>query len=159
MMHTDVLRLTIDQYSDMVYRLCLVYLKNQYDAEDALQDVFIKIMEKAPFFNNENHKKAWIITVTCNHCKNILKHRHYIKEIAFDENIIADTNHQEEYDLLQLIFTLPLNYRYVLYLYYYEGYNTKEIAKILKTKDATIRTWLKRARANIKELIGGGYDE
>lgn len=153
------IQLVIDQYSDMVYKLCLVYLKRAHDAEDALQEIFIKIIEKAPYFNNKEHEKAWIITVTCNHCKNILKHKRNKYEIEFDESHISYIENNDDKEILQLIFTLPLNYRNVLYLYYYEGYSTKEISSMLKTKDATVRTWLKRARENMKVLIGGGYDE
>ncbi|MDD2435666.1 MAG: sigma-70 family RNA polymerase sigma factor [Bacilli bacterium] len=150
---------TIEKYSNMIYRICLMYLKNNLDAEDAYQEIFIKIMEKSPIFVNENHQKAWIITVTTNHCKNILKKRTYYKTITYDDNINIPINDKEDKEILSIIFTLPLNYRNVIYLYYYEGYSTKEIAKILHKRESTIRTWLKRARESLKILIGGVFDE
>lgn len=155
----DYIKETIDNYSNMVYRICLMYLKNQLDSEDAYQEIFIKIIEKSPIFTNENHRKAWIITVTTNHCKNILKKKTYYQTINFDENIITPTNNKEDNDILSIIFTLPLNYRNVIYLYYYEGYSTKEISKILNKREATIRTWLKRARESLKIMMGGIFDE
>ncbi len=150
---------TIEKYSDMIYRICLVYLKSSLDAEDAYQEIFIKIIEKVPQFNNENHRKAWIITVTSNHCKNVLRKKTYYRTVSYDENINIISKNQEDKDILSTIFTLPLNYRNVIYLYYYEGYSTKEISKIMQKREATIRTWLKRARESLKILIGGVFDE
>lgn len=148
----------IDTHSNMIYRICLVYLKNRFDAEDAFQELFIKIYEKAPSFLNKEHEKAWVIKVTSNHCKNVLRYNKNKKHILIDENILASEEINEE-DTLQHIMKLPLQYRNVLYLYYYEGYSTKEIAAILKKRDATIRTWLKRSREKLKNIIGGEYDE
>jgi RNA polymerase sigma factor (sigma-70 family) len=62
----------ISKYANLVFRLCMVYLKNKADAEDAFQDIFIKFFEKNPEFNDEEHIKAWLIKCTTNHCKNIL---------------------------------------------------------------------------------------
>lgn len=148
----------IDIYSNMIYRICFVYLKNQHDAEDAYQDVAIKIMEKAPPFLNDNHEKAWIIKVTCNHCKNILRLSKLRKQAPLIDDIHAISN-EDEQNTLEHIMNLPLQYRKVLYLYYYEGYSTKEIASILKRRDATIRTWLKRARETLKKIMGDDYEK
>lgn len=154
----DIIKLTIDDYSDMVYRICFVYLKSHSDVEDAFQDIFIKVIEKAPQFVNEGHKKAWIITVTANHCKNILKKRKRENNIAFDESsIVTKTSNKE--DIMPIILNLPLDYRNVIYLYYYEGYSTKEISDMLHKRDATIRTWLKRSREMLKTRMGGAFDE
>jgi len=155
----EVMRNTIDEHSDMVYRLCLVYLRNRFDAEDSYQEVFIKIIEKAPIFINENHKKAWIIRVTSNHCKNIIRSKKIKYEVTLDENQVSYIDKKDDNELMQYILKLPLNYRNVLYLYYYEDYSTKEISSLLKVKDATIRTWLKRARENLKDMMGGVYYE
>jgi RNA polymerase sigma-70 factor (ECF subfamily) len=148
----------IDRHSNMIYRICFVYLKNKYDAEDAFQEVIIKLMERAPHFQNDQHEKAWIIKVSCNHCKNILNYNTSKKHVAFDEDIGLKTIDTQD-NTLEHILNLPLHYRNVLYLYYYEGYSTKEIANILKRRDATIRTWLKRARETLKNIIGDGCDE
>lgn len=147
----DIIQI-INTHSNTIYRICYVYLKNKFDAEDAFQELFIKIYEKAPVFLNKEHEKAWIIRVTINHCKNILRYNRLRKCLLLDENIVTIDNPQNE--TLQHILKLSLHYRNVLYLYYYEGYSTKEIALLLKKKEATIRTWLKRARESLKEIMG-----
>lgn len=149
----------VEQHSNMVYRLCWIYLKNKEDAEDAFQDIFIKIIEKAPLFLNKEHEKAWIIRVTCNHCKNVLRISRYRHLISYNENIDKIDIQSLESDLLKDILELPLQYRNVLYLHYYEGYNTKEIAHILHRKEATIRTWLKRGREKLKLMLGSDNSE
>lgn len=149
----------IEIHSNMVYRLCLIYLKNKEDAEDAFQDIFIKIIEKAPTFLSKEHEKAWIIRVTCNHCKNVLRFMKYRALISYNENIDKIDDKPYDSELLKDILELPLQYRNVLYLYYYEGYNTKEITNILRKKEATIRTWLKRGREKLKILLGGEESE
>lgn len=151
------IRNMINKYSDTVYRICIIYLKNNADAEDAFQEIFIKVIEKAPIFMNSDHEKAWIITVTSNHCKNVLRKRKREKTTILDENYIFNNESKEE--LLPIILKLPLEYRNVIYLYYYEGYSTKEISSILKRRDATVRTWLKRAREDLKVRIGGALSE
>ncbi len=155
----NFIKSVIDSYSDTIYRICLVYLKNRLDAEDAYQEIFIKIIEKAPNFNNDNHQKGWLITVTINHCKNLLKKKKYHHTLLLDENLISNKENKENKEILQTIFNLPLNYRNVIYLYYYEGYSTKEISNILQAKESTIRTWLKRARENLKIMLGGVINE
>lgn len=148
----------IDKHSDMIYKICFVYLKNKFDAEDAFQELVIKIMEKAPHFLNDDHEKAWIIKVSCNHCKNIIRLGKIKKHLMFIDDIACDQISFED-STLENIMKLPLHYRKVLYLYYYEGYATKEIGALLNKRDATIRTWLKRAREKLKSVIGGDYSE
>jgi RNA polymerase sigma factor (sigma-70 family) len=155
--NNDLIKQTIEEYSNTVFRICLMYMRNQLDAEDAFQEIFMKIIEKAPRFNDDEHKKAWIITVASNHCKNLLKKKKYRITIEFNENYLLSNHVDEGNDLLHTIMTLPLNYRNVIYLYYYEGYSTKEISNILNQRDATIRTWLKRARESLKIMIGGCF--
>jgi RNA polymerase sigma-70 factor (ECF subfamily) len=159
LMMEEQIHALVETYSNMVYRQCWVYLKNKEDAEDAFQDVFIKIIEKAPPFLSKDHEKAWIIRVTCNHCKNTLRFKKYRSLITYNENIDKIDDKSLESDLLKDILELPLQYRNVLYLYYYEGYNTKEIAHILVKKEATIRTWLKRGREKLKTVLGGEESE
>lgn len=156
----DVNRITqiIDRYSDMIYKICFVYLKNRFDAEDAYQELVIKIMEKAPHFDSDQHEKAWIIKVSGNHCKNIIRFNKIRKHMILKDDLAA-TKSVDTNDILEHILTLSLQYRNVLYLYYYEGYSSKEIASLLNKREATIRTWLKRAREQLKDVIGGDYNE
>lgn len=148
----------IDKHSNMIYKICFVYLKNKFDAEDAFQELAIKIMEVAPHFQSDEHEKAWLIRVSTNHCKNILKSNRFKKHLSLRDDIVFGDTMSED-NTLEQILELSLQYRNVLYLYYYEGYSTKEIASLLKRRDATIRTWLKRAREQLKDVIGGDYNE
>ena len=133
----------ISKYANLVFRLCMVYLKNKADAEDAFQDIFIKFFGKNSEFNDEEHIKAWLIKCTTNHCKNILGSYWNRFRVSID-NVVLNIEDKEEDELVKLVMMLPFKYKSVIYLYYYEGYNSLEISKILNVKEATIRTQLKR---------------
>jgi RNA polymerase sigma-70 factor (ECF subfamily) len=148
----------ISKYADLVFRLCIVYLKNKADAEDAFQDIFIKLYEKNPKFNDEEHLKAWLIKCTTNHCKNMLATYWNKFKVSIDD-VIIPIEDKKDRDLLIYVMKLPLKYKAVIYLYYYEDYNTFEISEILKIKEATVRTQLKRGRELLKkDLCNGGYE-
>ena len=108
-------------YCDMVYRICMLYLKNESDARDGLQDIFLKMWEKQPVFENASHEKAWLISTTKHYCLDVLKSSWHKKRVALDINreIMSDEREQE-YPVLDEILKLPQKYREVLYLYYYE---------------------------------------
>ncbi len=148
-----------DRYSQMVYRVCLMYMKNRYDAEDAMQSVFIKIIEKQPRFENEHQEKAWIVITASNICKSLLR-RHSRKDISIDE-LTADipSAKEENGEILSIIMNLPQNHKSSIYLYYYEGYSCSEIAQMLKTKESTVRSYLRRGREKLKDYLGGNTDE
>lgn len=147
----------VSKYADLVLRLCIVYLKNQADAEDAFQEIFIKLFEKKPKFNDEEHLKAWLIKCTTNHCKNMLSSYWNRLRVSMDD-VVLPIEDKKDYDLTNYITKLPLKYKAVIYLYYYEGYNSLEISKILNIKEATVRTQLKRGREILKkDLSNGGF--
>lgn len=141
----------IDTFGNIVYRLCFVYMKNKADADDAYQDVFLKLIEKKPVLQDESHLKAWLLRVTSNHCKNLLRFKRFYRSEEILEEI-PDNPHKED-QLLPLVMKLPLKYRNVLYLFYYEGYQTKEIASLLKTNEATTRTHLKRGKEMLRKQL------
>lgn len=141
----DCISQIISRHADMVFRLCIVYLKNRADAEDAFQDVFLKMFEKRPSFNDEEHLKAWLIRCTINHCKNVLGSFWHRNRACLDDALTAVSS-KEDKEIIEYVMQLPATYRSVIYLHYFEGYPSKEIASILKTKDATVRTQLKRGR-------------
>lgn len=146
----------MEKYADMVYRIALTRCGNIENAEDVFQDVFVKFSEKNPKFSNEEHEKAWFITVTINKTKNLHKSAWNTKITNLDENIVFET--KEETNIFNIVYSLPENYRTVIYLLYYEGYKVKEISKMLKVKEGTIKTWLFRAREMLKEKLEGGFD-
>ena len=144
-----------------VYRLALVMLGSQSDAEDMVQMVFLKVWEKKISFRDTDHETAWILTATKNQCKDVLKsyeRKHCGTLEEMPEPGIASENHMENVVWLALE-SLEPKYRILLYLYYYEGYTSVEIAGILKKPQSTIRNYLHEARAILKERLGDDFDE
>lgn len=140
----------------MVYRLCFTYLKNASDTEDAVQNVFIKLMSHEHPFENEEHEKAWLIRCASNHCKDILKSA-YRKRTEFDVFDVADENTDclEPSDVYEAVLGLPDKYKDCIYLYYYEGYKTDEIAELCGRPASTVRNHLREARALLYDALGG----
>lgn len=142
------------EYADMVYRIALMILKNNSEAEDATQAVFIKLINFQSQFQNEEHLKAWLITVTKNTCKDMLKSWWRSKQVDFDSIKEASYMLQDvENDIWIKVMKLHTKYKLPLYLYYFEGYDTKEISEILEVNYATVRTRLRTARNKLKLLI------
>ncbi len=151
---------TIEEYSNMVYRIAFMKVKTKEEAEDIYQEVFFKLTQKMPKFKSEEHKKAWLIRVTINISNNYLKSAWRRKKVDLDENIeyIKDdsNNFSNVYDEVR---KLPEDYRLVIYLYYYEGYKVSEISSIIKKNENTIKTWLSRARELLRQRLEGGFDD
>lgn len=148
----------MEEYADMVRRICFVHLKNRHDTEDIFQDVYLKyLLTEAPF-ENSAHEKAWFIRVTINACTDLLRYlsrRKYVPlEVISEESEGLDSASTE---ILETVLKLPDKYRNVIYLYYYEGYSALEIAGILRKKENTVYTWLSRARELLKEELGGEW--
>ena len=146
----------INKYSDMVYRLALTRTGTVENAEDIFQEVFLKYSEKEPQFENEEHRKAWLIKVTINMTKNFHNMAWNRKVVNLDESI-SFTN-EGDGEVYSAVCELPQNYKTVIYLMYYEGYKVKEIANFMKTNEGTIKTWLYRAREALKEKLEGGFE-
>lgn len=146
----------IELYSDTVKRICMVYLKNQFDTEDIFQTVFMKYVLYDGNFEDEKHEKAWIITVTINACKDFLRSFFRKNSVSLDETILIETDTKEDYsEVFQAVLILPKKYKDVVYLFYYEEYTAVEIAKMLNKNVNTIYTLLSRARSLLKEKLGG----
>ncbi|HBB29899.1 MAG TPA: RNA polymerase sigma factor [Clostridiales bacterium] len=143
-----------NEYVDMVYRICFMLLRNPTDAEDVVQAVFVKVIEKDVQFKNKEHEKAWFIVTTQNHCKNQLKHW-WKKNIAFDMNYHDAYYSDEHSEILEIVLKLPDKYKMPIYLHYYEGYSTDEIANLLKINASTLRSRLKKGREILKNILGG----
>ena len=142
-----------NQYVNMVYQICFLYLKNKADTEDAVQTTFIKLLSEKKPFENDEHVKAWLIRTASNICKNQLKHWWRKNEELDSFNEIGT---QDKVDhTLEALLMLPEKYKTVIYMYYYMGYTSEEIAQILKQKHTTIRSLLSRGRERLKKMIGG----
>jgi RNA polymerase sigma-70 factor (ECF subfamily) len=153
----EAVRRLVGGYSGSLYRLAFAYLKNRHDAEDAVQEVFLAYLDKAPRFLSEAHEKAWLIRVTVNRCKNQLKSGWFKSRRPLPEDLPVMM--VEESELLRAVMDLDEKYRLPLHLHYYEGYPIKEIAEILGDKPATIGTRLARGREILKVRMGGRFDE
>lgn len=150
------LRQAMETYGDMVYRLALAQTQSSHDADDVFQEVFLRYLRSAPAFREEEHRKAWLLRVTVNCCKKLhgsFWRRHMV---ALSEAIPA--RNQEEQELLDLLEGLPQKYRAVLHLYYYEGYDTGEIAVILGRSPNTVRSQLARGRALLRDAWKGAEE-
>ncbi|RKI41962.1 RNA polymerase sigma factor [bacterium D16-51] len=144
-------------YGEMVFRICLIHLKNQQDAYDAVQETFLKLMQSEKIFESENHAKAWLITVAGNICKNMLKSFWHKNRVSNDALLLpADDNAEksEEFsDVMEAVFNLPEKYKDLVYLHYYEGYSIEEIAGIIGKKPSTLRSRLSKAKALLKKYL------
>ena len=145
----------VQQYADTVRRLCMVYLKNKEDTEDIFQTVFMKYILRSTPFENEEHEKAWIIRVTINACKDLLKSFFHSHTVSFEElTEQADLTVQNK-ELLETVLALPKKYKEVIYLHYYEGYTAPQIGQILKKNVNTVYTLLSRAKEALRNELGG----
>ena len=142
-----------------VYRLCFSYMKNKSDTEDAVQETFLKMIRKGPAFESTEHEKAWLIRTASNTCKDALK-SFWRKHEDIEEHCDVQSPISVALDyVMDVVMGLPDKYKDVVYMYYYEGYNSNEIAEMLKKLKSTIRNYLHEARAILKERLGDDFSE
>ena len=140
----------VRRYIDTVFRVALNYLRSPADAEDVTQTVFEKLLREKKLFENEEHIRAWLIRVAVNECKKQLRSpwrrveplEDYLTAVAFDNPAHSD--------LYRAVMELPKKYRMAIYLHYYEGYSTQEIASLLRIPKNTVCSHLKRGRELLK---------
>jgi len=144
-----------NRHVDTVYRVCFMYMKNRPDTEDMVQNTFMRLMKDNTVFQSPEHEKAWLIRTAANLCKDYFKHW-WSKRISINQ--MEDVAVEQPFDMdsnLEKVMALPPKYRTAVYLYYYEGYSTVEIANLLKKKASTIRGWLHAARKLLKMEMEG----
>lgn len=153
-MEQDLFHAVVKKYQDSIFAIAFQYCKNPYDADDVVQEVFLKYYTAKKEFESEEHIRNWLIRVAVNTSKKIVispwKKRHlpleeYAETLAFEE--------PEESEVFYAVMQLPEKYRIVVHLYYQEGYHTKEIAEILHIRESTVSTRLLRARKMLKEKL------
>ena len=142
-----------DKYCNTVYRLAYARVGNKFDAEDILQTVFLKLCKANVCFECEEHLKAWLLKVTINCSKNLLKSAFVKLSEPLSDAITAPTHEVSEVYLE--VAKLPLKYRTVVHLHYFEGYSCSEIAQITASNEATVKTRLKRARERLQNTLKG----
>lgn len=149
--------IALNKYGDTLMHLAYTYTQSMDDAQDMVQDAFLKYMTKAPEFTSDEHEKAWLIRVTINICKNFLTSSYRKNYSELEENISVTDEYSS--GLLDIVNTLPEKYRSVIHLFYYEGYSQKEVAKILKITESAVSTRLQRGRNLLKDMIGDDFFE
>ena len=152
-------RAALDRHGDMVRRLCLVHLKNQADTEDVFQTVFLRYVLSPQVFTSEEHEKAWLIRVTVNACRDLLRSWARSRRASLEEALdLAAPPDQESREVLAAVLSLPEKYREVIHLFYYEDYSVAQIGRILKKNESTVRSLLYRARKMLKEYMKEGWE-
>lgn len=142
-----------NEMKDDIYRLVYNYMKNSYDTDDIVQNVFIKLYKQLPSLNDNEHIRRWLIRVAINECKSHFLSGWSNKIVPLAEDFPMPEMPNEEDNVLQAILALPRKYRIVVHLYYYEEYKISEIAKVLKIKETAIQTQLQRAREKLKNIL------
>lgn len=141
------------RHVDTVYRVCFSFMKNASEAEDIVQETFLKMIASNKEFQSESHEKAWLIVTASNACKDVLKHWSRRTENIDGIQMPSDDALPEDNCLLDAILRLPVKYKEVIYLYYYEGYTTAEIAGMVHCPKSTVRNRLAKARKLLKNII------
>lgn len=150
---------TARQYGDTIYRVALQYTQNTADAEDMLQEVLLERFRARTPFDTPEHERHWLLRVTINKCKNLLRARKRRRTVPLEEAMeLQAPAEPESRALYEAVCALPREQRLAVDLYYYEGYPTAEIAALLGAREATVRTWLRRGRMKLKETLKEAWD-
>ena len=157
----------VRDYADLVLRVCYTYLRSMTDAEDVCQDTLVKLILHDEPFHDPGHERAWVISVAANACRNLLRNRGAHPTVGLDavpEPPAAqapgeDALRRRDERVLGAGMALPLPQREAVYLHYYEGYPTREVARIVGASDDAVRQRLSRARASLRDDLKGDYDD
>lgn len=147
----------LEEYGNHILRYAYSYVHNMSDAEEILQDTVIQYIKAAPLFDTSDHEKAWLLHVAANISKNRLKYNALRTADELNEQLAGEEKQDLSF-VWQAVSSLPVKYREVIHLFYYEGYSTVQIAKILKTNEITIRSHLHRGRQKLKKILQEEYD-
>ena len=137
------------EYSDMLFKICMVILCNEHDAQDVLQDTFCRYIEKAVDFRDQEHEKAWLIKVATNRCRDIHRQRIRHPHANIDE-VTASCEMPEQSEVLEALVRLPDKMKIVIYLHYIEGYKSSEIAQMLGISVQAVKKRLQRGREELR---------
>lgn len=174
------LQLKIDEYGNMLFKLCLLRLRNVQDAEDVVQEVFYQYLKRSQPFESAEHEKAWMVKVTLNSCRKLWRgaKRHpreslcqevleslggelqegrtdKIMEAYPEEAAVRRENRQK---ILEAVMALPAKYRDVIHLFYYEEMPVKEISRITGRGESTVTSQLTRGRGLLRKMLKEEYD-
>ena len=143
----------VEQYGDMLYRLCLVALGSRADAEDAVQDTLLRYLQKAPVFESREHEKAWLIRVAANRCRDFRRFWLRHPQTGLEE-VAGRCAAPEDRAVLEALMTLPEKFRVVLLLHYVEGYSTGQIAAMIGRTPSAVKMRLQKGRKLLEQAYG-----
>lgn len=147
------------RYLDTVFRVAFNYINSYSDAEDVTQNVFLKLLKETGTFENQEHLKHWLIRVTVNECKNLVRSRWWKTESIDDYANTLTFDNPAHSELYHAVMALPVKFRMPIYLHYYEGYTTAEIGRLLRIPKNTVCSHLKRGRELLKEKLQEAKDD
>ena len=149
------------KYADNILSFAYTYMQNRPDAEEILQDTMIAYLVNAPVFANYAHARAWLLSTARNLCLNRLRYNRYRRHADLDETLserLAAPSKEDRSFLLDAVKELPEAMRESIYLFYWEGYSTYQIAVLLGRRENTVRSDLSRARKRLKAILKEEYD-
>lgn len=142
----------VERYGDTIFRLAYSYLKNRADAEDVMQEVFLRLMKAGPVFESEEHAKAWLLRVASNCASDLFRLPWRRREEPLEDNLPAPEEPGPG-SVTEAVLALPARYRIPIHLYYYEDYSVAEIAKIIGKSEGTVKSRLFRARKLLRAKL------
>ena len=150
----------VEMYKDNIYAAAFNICKSAADAEDVVQDTFLQYYMTKKEFDDEKHIRYWILRVAINKAKNIQSSFRRKNEMSLEDYVETLTfETPESRELFEEVMKLPEKYRVVIHLFYYEDYSVKEIAKILRTTESSVKVRLSRGRAKLKDSLKEGWED
>ena len=146
-----------DAYGNSILRLAYSHLHNMEDAEDILQDTLIRFMDRAPSCASESHERAWLLRVAANLSKNRIDYNKVRQTDELNEELVSESREDLSF-VWESVKKLPVSQREVVHLFYQENLSTAEIARVLKEKESTVRSHLKRGRDQLRNILREEYD-
>ena len=157
-MDSGALERLADRFAPAVYRLAYARTGSRVDAEDVMQETFLRLLRSRPVFRDDEHAKAWLLRVAANCAGDLFRTPWRRRTLPLEEAESLVQPAPEPDGTLEMVLSLPPRYRAPVHLYYYEGYSVAEIAAILGKSQEAVRTRLHRARAMLREKLQGGED-
>ncbi len=153
----DAFIYSVKRNSNRLYLIALSFTKNHYDAEDIIQNVFLKLLNYKKPFNDDEHIDKWLTAVCINESKNCIKSAFHKNFNIDDMTDLYTFDTVRDFDLFNAVMSLPKKERIVIHLFYYEDMSIKEIAEVLKVKEPAVKTRLHRARNDLKLILGDDW--
>lgn len=145
----------VDKFAPNVYRLAYARTGSRADAEDIMQEVFLRLMRKDPVFRDDEHCKAWLLRTAANRASDLFRTAWRRHTVPLEEGCGAAVPGPEAGGVLEAVLALPETYRVPVHLFYYEGLSVAEIAAVLGKSEGAVRTRLSRARDLLRENLKG----